>query len=528
MPAVARDQGAPPPAPTATPPVTPSATPPPTPASGAEITLQSQLDTAHAVSQLVTVAGGGTLTTTGTDGSAYTLTLPPSSVLYDVTVTMTPVRALGGLPASGGLKAGVQLEPDGMQLGVPATLDIVAASPVPVAQEISLSYGGNGRQAYAYGLGVNASRTRFSIFHFSGWAIAQGTDAQQKSFLQSKVDSASSQISQRLAPIISAERQRQLLGTANDEGSAEFNAAMQAGLEEAYRSVVQPAMDTAESLADSGGIDAVEPALQAFLSWERQLQLLGMDILQAERTALFQQMDRILEKVRKNMRDRCVNQHDISMAVRLMALARQQALLTGNPGPALDDAQRCLTFKLDFETVLTTGSAPELWKIHVRALGVRLPLGGAAPGVPLASAPLELLDFEAWHGEDCTNAYDVHVAVPFKVNSARLVWSTKDGKQDVVGVELVIEPGGISGSYTMTCPSPPPAPPFVQIFPIDPNFLRGDFTYNHVQDVDPAGNGYRIVDWDMIRGAVYARKTFATSADPIHEMTTFDLKHAPE
>lgn len=524
-PFVASDEGsaAPVATPTAQPTSAPPSTPVPAPGAGNEINLQPQLDTAHAVSQFVTVAAGATLTTTGADGSRYTLTLPVDSVLFDVTVTMTPVKALGDLPADGGLKAGVQLEPDGMSLGVPATLDIVPASPVAVSEEISFSYSGNGHQAYAYGMDANASRTRFTILHFSGWGVGGGTDAQRTSMFQSRVDSARDRISQRVAPVVEAERQRQRYGVPSDEGSDEFQAAQALALAEGYRDVVQPAMDTAESLAESGDIDSVTPGLEAFLAWERQMQVLGSDMLQAERAALWQQAARIVDKVRRNMRDRCFNQHDLSMAVRLMAAARQFALLGNSAAAAqaVEDAKKCLTFKLDFETVLITNGGFKISEMHVRALGVPLRLGLDAT-FPVTQ-PIELLLYTGEAPGDCSYSADVHVTRPFLVNSGRLVFSIREGKWEVTDVELNIEPGDLAGSYTWHCP-----PGFTQVFPVPDGYLGGTFNLVHLGDIDRAVGGVRIVGWDMIRGSVYARKTYSQTAEPVTERTTFDLKHAPE
>ncbi len=509
------------------------------PVAGADINLQPQLDTAHAVSKLVTIAGGATLITTGADGSQYTLTLPPNSVLFDVRVTMTPITALGGLSASGGLKAGVHLEPDGMSLGVPATLDIVPASLVPVTEEISFSYSGNGKQAYAYGMGVNASRTRFTILHFSGWAIGRGTDAQRAAMFQSHVDSATNRILQSLAPIIYAERQRQLqslapiiyaerqrqlLGTPSDEGSPEFFAEMQRALEDRYTDVVKPAMDNAEARADSGDIDAVAPALQAFLAWDRLKGVLSIDILQAERAALVQQFERIMDKLRINMRDRCFNQHDLSMAVQLIGLARQQALLFGTDSPAFADAQKCLTFKLNFESALMIGvgnSNLRFADMFVRALGVPVKMGPVSTNLPV-SQPIELLVFT---GDpplpECTVSPNVHVSGPFKIESGNFVYSTVAGKMEITDVELNIEPGDIVGSIIYTCviDGQTVVEPPIQVLE---GFLFGVWTSFHL--------GAPIVGWDMIRGAEFASKTYQRNSEIGYgtEHTLFDLIHAPE
>ena len=55
----------------------------------------------------MTPGSGGTLNTTGGDGTKYTLKVPAGAVLSPVTVTMTPLSSVGGLGMSGGLVGGV-------------------------------------------------------------------------------------------------------------------------------------------------------------------------------------------------------------------------------------------------------------------------------------------------------------------------------------------------------------------------------------------------------------------------------------
>ncbi len=503
--------------------------PAPTPGADGEINLQPQLDTANAVTKLVTYAAGATLTTTGADGSRYTLTLPPKSVLFDMTVTMTPITALGGLAASGGLRAGVQLEPDGMWLGVPATLDIVAASPVPASQEISFSYGGDGQRAYAYPLGVNASRTRFTILHFSGWTLASGTAAERTAFFQSKVDSVASQLNQKVAPITAAERERQeQSGTSDDTGSAEYIEELHGALETAYETLVKPAMDTAEALADSGDIDAVEPGLQAAASWEKQMTVTGHEGMQAERAALDLQRARILDKVRKNMRDRCFRLHQVEWGSRLFSLSRQQWLVGDDGGQAFEDAKGCLTFKLDFETIIAVrvSDQPLLsWKANVRVRGVPLNLGGF--GALPVTQPLELLSFTGDTPPYCSSySADVEPTEPFLVNSAQLVEGMDDnGRREAIDVALTIETGAIAGSYTYHLCGGGEPPPDITL-PFAAPTLNAIFVAFHPGEGSPGG--VTITGWQMLRGAVYAVKLYSRSTALGREDTILELRHTPE
>jgi hypothetical protein len=66
---------------------------------------------------------GGVVTTTGSDGTAYTLTIPPGALFATEPITMTPV-ALSDSSIPGARMSGVVLEPDGLVLFEPATLEV--------------------------------------------------------------------------------------------------------------------------------------------------------------------------------------------------------------------------------------------------------------------------------------------------------------------------------------------------------------------------------------------------------------------
>ncbi len=54
---------------------------------------------------------GGELTVTGSNGVVYTLVVPPDALRMDVPIKLRAISALSGLPLSGGLLAGVIIEP---------------------------------------------------------------------------------------------------------------------------------------------------------------------------------------------------------------------------------------------------------------------------------------------------------------------------------------------------------------------------------------------------------------------------------
>ncbi len=57
---------------------------------------------------------GGSIAATGSDGTVYALEVPAGALFSPVTITMTPVKSIDGLPLSGGLAGAVELKPSGL------------------------------------------------------------------------------------------------------------------------------------------------------------------------------------------------------------------------------------------------------------------------------------------------------------------------------------------------------------------------------------------------------------------------------
>ena len=114
---------------------------PPKPPGGYGVVVT--VDQSRAVSSDIPTDGGA-ISATASDGSVFTLTIPPNALLSDERITMTPVSSIDGLPLSGGLAAAVSLAPAGLQLFQPAILTIVPARAVALAEEITFAWRGNG------------------------------------------------------------------------------------------------------------------------------------------------------------------------------------------------------------------------------------------------------------------------------------------------------------------------------------------------------------------------------------------------
>jgi len=116
----------------------PNAAPPPAPAAGyslflplvakpeapsGPLSIGLALETAHAVTATIG-APGGVITATSAGGAHFRLELPAGALFGDEDIRMTPLSQVTGTLISGGLLAGVHLEPEGLQFVRPATLTI--------------------------------------------------------------------------------------------------------------------------------------------------------------------------------------------------------------------------------------------------------------------------------------------------------------------------------------------------------------------------------------------------------------------
>ncbi len=180
------------------------------------------LDGAKAATAMIPVFGGS-LTATGADGSVFTLTIPDKALAGPEKVTMTPLSAVNGMPFSGGLIAGVQLEPDGLQLFQMATLTIKPKKDVPIAKQVAVSYHGSGDNLYMLPLDPTAGIS-MHILHFSGYSVASGITGEIEAQAKNPPDDPADQAAQQIAAAVNAElttaRTAALLGTSTAADAA--------------------------------------------------------------------------------------------------------------------------------------------------------------------------------------------------------------------------------------------------------------------------------------------------------------------
>jgi uncharacterized membrane protein YphA (DoxX/SURF4 family) len=497
------------------------------------------LDTAKATTAVIPVTGG-TLTATGTDGSVFTLTIPDKALGGDEKVTMTPLSAVNGLPFSGGLVAGVQLEPDGLELFQMATLTIKPAKDVPIANQVAVSYHGTGDNLYMQPLDPT-SGISMHILHFSGNGVASGItgeiEEQAKNPPTDAADQAAQQIDAEAAAAIAAERQAALTGQPPTQDVADI---LKGTLNNWFDQVVEPKVAAAQA-----DYTLTDDAVYNALVWLRRLALLGAeDSHQAQIDRLTAQVEELRKAYEKALGDRCISQHDVSAVLPLLSLERQFQLVglktSAEPGP-LDTVKKCLRFELDFETVSPFDLDGYPFAMHDRVM--KLVLQPDFPSGDLtASQPHEILGVTSFNP---FKRYDHPVsAQPFTVSnmSFHMHFALRRNAKSpppITGVTLTIDPGEVTGDVYDVPPADYPDSN-VPTYHCDNETLPGPYggdcwAARHLSERIGTTTTFRI-ELEYVGTALFARKTYDIPTPPCFpvgicgdekEKTTFDLRHAP-
>lgn len=388
---------------------------------GKPVDLTLSFDPASGDAKVITPRGGS-VSTTGADGTVYQLQVPEGALLSDERISLIPVASVKKLPLKGGSIAAVHLKPEGLRLLKPATLRIRARTEVPVAEQVAFAYLGNGKDAHLYPLTRDRTRIELPIFHFSGYGFGRASSNDPGRIALQYAADKEARLASKLAEAINKERAKP-----EGEPSAEAEILVQY-LAQYYKEVVRPLMKIAET-----DEQMAECAIQRALSWERQLQVLGLvkdddpghpnpgsPELERLRTEASVSGQKIAENYRQKLGKRfikqCREEHDVfatsNYVYAALALERQSALL----GTASDDASsvqgmlagrdpvfeellKCLSFELEFRSVFETktadGDVRQHYHVHAQVPITKMPITAEGFGLLTepAQAPLKYVAF---------------------------------------------------------------------------------------------------------------------------------------
>ncbi|MDP9468299.1 MAG: hypothetical protein M3P32_06105 [Chloroflexota bacterium] len=234
--------------------------------------LQPSLATSSAVSAEIGWEGGA-IEASGPAGATYRLEIPPEALAVLTTITLTPLNELTGFGSlDGSLEhmLGVELEPEGLQLVVPATLTMTPAVALPPAGIATGDYLGHGEDAAVLLADTTETTITFEISHFSGyWSVWPLEMEDWRVFANDKQRDMERFLRSEIAQLVGLYKERQERGLPV------------VSLQELARNIMEGydveevLLDGRLALAGNGCFEA-QAAIQAFLTWEQQLQFMGI------------------------------------------------------------------------------------------------------------------------------------------------------------------------------------------------------------------------------------------------------------
>ncbi len=486
---------------------------------------------------------GGSLTARAADGTVFTLQIPRNAVTGPTTITMTPVSRIDRLPFSGGLIAGVELEPEGLHLLNTAMLTIQPAVTPPADRTLPYAYRRGGEDFILY---PRAEGTALSlpVLHFSGYGAGRGSAADASS-------QAARQPAGPLEPYQQEIANWKFLELLNQITHDEFLDHLVEVLQRAFQEKVKPDLEAARESCDRAQIKAA--CIVAF-EFSRLVQLWGFEAdlrLQGISKEVLDLCVEILRSCQLKAFDRCVARNDPFEAALMLYISRQLQELGENDEyltTFITDGvlESCLRFELDFESKL-------IEEVDAFGYGYVTRLVFRSRHVPLRIDLYGNLYARstAWDGE-CTLLPELANAY-FTVKPCTLTLSPGKGRTTVYAfwldglaegdpsktkIIMFYDPGDPVVQSVETCPVGGPSEPTG----IDLTFAEQYFFLHRDENVENyyQASGYFAKNWDLLRvstgpsqnGEFIAKKSYErTKVHNIYrkltEETHMFLKHTP-
>jgi hypothetical protein len=477
---------------------------------------------------------GGSIVARGADGSTFTLAIPPDALDGPHTITMTPVTRIDRLPFSGGLLAGVELEPEGLRLRVPATLTVApAVSATPPNHILTYAYAQGGENLILYP-GLDGDAVVLPILHFSGYGAGSGS-----------AGDAAAQGSETpagpLQPYVqqyAGERLRRIFNQITQE---ELNERAIEIFTNAYNNVVVRQLNEVKESCDKA---TLQLAMQTAFDFLRLIQLWGWgedESMKGFTPLVFELADEILRTCQQKAYDRCVSRNDPFQIVDMLSIARQLQML-GDEDPYLttfiEDGlmESCLRFEIDFESKLVEehhadeGVTTLRMKYRAQHVPLRFNYGGNDFGRAIWEGSCTLLpvvvEFEPvvpFAGSGCSLTIQPANGF-FKVAAA---WIGVMDDPSVSAVRVLYDPGDPNVQATLHCDdSDDISLGIFQWF--------GEYTTWHQSEFSQGYGGalFGANNWEQLSsGEFFAKKSYERERvvlDSVKtEETWFFLKHTP-
>jgi len=320
---------------------------------GFPITVET--DPARAASVAISAAAGGSVSTTGADGTVYTLEIPPNSLLNDETVRMTPARSTGSFPFAGGLVAGVDLQPSGVALFEGARLSIHTPASIPRSEETPVAWNGSGEDFFLFPPRPAAGDLQMTLYHLGGYGLTRGTEAERQAQLAREPVADDDLLSHRISPLLREGRAAAGGGVRfpSAGGSAERTESDWLGEE---RTIVERLLQDikTEMLSTDEPARARELWTQSRAVLNR-LREMGLDEESKLNPAYDQMFAQVLRKIGERCKDDPLAILEAGPFIQIMTNLLDETALP-RAIAEIPAVLKCLTFKLRFESTIAGSS----------------------------------------------------------------------------------------------------------------------------------------------------------------------------
>ena len=418
------------------------------------IPLTTTLDENHTATAIIG-PDGGSLSTTGADGTKFTLDIPPKALAETIEVSMIPIASMDGIPWKSGPVAAVQLEPDGQTFYDYATLTIVPAGDIPADQFIPIGASGPGHDLYIPTVDPKSNTIQLKLDHFSSAGATKGLLADIGPWRQR----LGGDVEARLSSIISAE-----LARARETGQDVDPGFWDWAFSTWKKYVLQPRLDAAGESCAAGRL-----AIDTLIGFERQNELWGHPFpLDVTWTDLLPKVSRVCVQEEYEL---CRDQHIIHRMIPvILGMERQDELMGYHESSedassqaaamrqveaeALDLARKCLNFELQFEssTKMSTQDGS-----YTSAVEATVPIKLNTDTITLEGSG-ELTNTDFTFKPNSCSARSIPGGGTFKVISLIPIDAPPDSSHPygyVKAIHLNYEPGKSSETTIVTCPQSP-------------------------------------------------------------------------
>lgn len=481
--------------------------------SAEPIAVTVELDAGQTAQTTIPVEGGE-LSTTGADGTVYTLAVPSDALLVETEISLTPAASVSGMPFGGEQTYAVQLAPEGLFLQNFAVLTITPTQELPVDQQILFGYRGDGENLGLAIPVVDSQEIKIQLLHFSGYGVTNGSLADVAPVRENLGGDVDGRMESAVGEGAQNERQGEGMGAQE----------MANVLEQHNDQVLKPRIQ-----AGIGSCAEGQALLISIMSAMRQAQLLGApvaDTLYDEWVSLLPVVGEVCLEEEYAL---CTGQHIVHRILPTwLGLERQSQL--GLPiGPELiaqarQYVEQCLRFDLVFEsTVVQSLDGDPLYESRVTST---VPLRFSTDAMQYTgSAPLVNESFEHYPDPGCSTTSTrgggtfQFAQIVFEVDPP----TPADPLGHVRDLSVDYFPGVTSETFVQHCPRSPD------------DYGTPGYSYWTVLFIALHGEErgeesvFLETGWDIFGGEYYAKKEWQIDDTDLEalEVGSFKLYHRP-